>query len=152
MPTDYPEAMDSPKPEEPLYRATVSNRGGTEGFVDVADGLRLPTGPPEPGAAGSNPEQFLAMAWSTCLNSAVAKALSLHGLDPANHASTVTVTVSLFHEPNGEFRFAPHAAVHVPGLPADQAHDVVMAAHARCPISKLLSGRGGATVESVTQD
>lgn len=143
---------ESGEPAASLYETVVSNRGGTSGWVDVAGGMRLPTGLPEAGAAGANPEQFLGMAWSTCLNSAVAKVLAQRGLDPALHASTVTVTVRLFGEADGEFRFAPHAAVHVPGLPAEQVREVVTAAHARCPMSKLLTGRGTATVEALASD
>src|SRR5699024_7362002 len=64
----------------------------------------LPTAGPVEGADGYNPEQFLAMAWSTCLGQTLRAVLAEQGLD---HPSHVSVEVGLHRDPAGGFRFAP---------------------------------------------
>jgi organic hydroperoxide reductase OsmC/OhrA len=141
-----------------LYTARVRNRGGTSGQVLVEgaaavelgampagpDGaLALPTGGPTAGATGFNPEQLLAMAWSTCLGETLRVVLAEHG-----HAlaSRVDVEVELHRDPAGGYRFVPRALVEIDDLPAAEARTLIEAAHARCPVSKLLTGRGEASV------
>lgn len=104
----------------------------------------LSTAEPVEGAEGCNPEQFLAMAWSTCLGETVRVVLSEHGLD---HPSRVSVEVGLHRDPAGGFRFVPRVLVTIEGLPAEQAQPLVDAAHSRCPVSKLLTGQGSPVVE-----
>jgi osmotically inducible protein OsmC len=131
-----------------LYVARVDNTGGTTGQVDIAgvDGPHpgtLPTGGPMDTARGYNPEQFLAMAWSTCLGETLKVVIGKRGLEAR---SAVTVEVEMHDDPAGGFRFVPRATVTIDGVDAATAQDVLDAAHARCPVSKLLTGRGGAMV------
>lgn len=136
-------------PSPALYTARVDNHGGTAGEVRVHDGpgpsarTTLPTGGPTDTARGYNPEQFLAMAWSTCLGETLKVVLAEHGHE---HESRVGVEVELHRDPAGGYRFAPHAVVEIDGMPAEQAQPLIEAAHARCPVSKLLTGRGDASV------
>lgn len=135
-----------------LYTARVENRGGTAGQVRVqeADGVDLPgaatavdggivlsTGGPRPSANGFNPEQFLAMAWSTCLGETLKAVLAEQDLETA---SAVSVEVALHRDPAGGYRFAPRATVRLDSLPVERARELVEDAHARCPVSKLLRG------------
>src|SRR5690625_4592824 len=61
----YPEAMAD---ESALYTARVDNVGGTSGQVRLPGEPEavLPTAGPVEGADGYHPQQFLAMAGSTC--------------------------------------------------------------------------------------
>ena len=135
-----------------IYSTTVTNDGGTAGWVRVSDGPQVQTGPPSDPSQGVNPEQFLGMAWSTCLNATVEAVLrdrGVLGADGAPVRSCVSVQVSLFREPSGEYAFVPGATVSVEesaGLSEGELQDVAQAAHARCPVSKLLTGRGDPVV------
>lgn len=136
--------------EKALYTARVDNVDGTSGAVRIRgtqghDVVReLPTGGPVEGAEGFNPEQFLAMAWSTCLGETLRAVMDARGLE---RPSRVSVEVGLHHDPAGGYRFAPHALVSIPGMAREQAQRLVDAAHARCPVSKLLRGQGEPVVE-----
>ncbi|ASK65614.1 organic hydroperoxide resistance protein [Brachybacterium avium] len=150
----------APRDADPaLYTARVENTGGTSGRVLVHDAhavelgtaqleegeeITLPTGGPQPSASGFNPEQFLAMAWSTCLGETLRVVLTEHGLDLE---SSVSVEMGLHRDPAGGFRFVPRALVHIDSLAPDRALELAEAAHARCPVSKLLRGQGAADVE-----
>ncbi|MEU3847793.1 OsmC family protein [Micrococcus terreus] len=135
-----------------IYSTTVTNDGGTAGWVRVSDGPQVQTGPPSDPSQGVNPEQFLGMAWSTCLNATVEAVLrdrGVLGADGAPVRSRVSVQVSLIREPGGGYAFVPEATVSVEesaGLSEGELQDVAQAAHARCPVSKLLTGRGDPVV------
>ncbi|SLN01939.1 OsmC/Ohr family protein [Corynebacterium xerosis] len=104
----------------------------------------LPTGGPTAPARGFNPEQFLAMAWSTCLGETLRVVLAECGLP---HESHVSVEVGLHRDPSGGYRFAPRALVTIDEMAADEVQPLLEAAHARCPVSKLLSGSSEPIVE-----
>lgn len=154
----------SPSHADALYTARVHNHGGTAGEVVIEgaaavelgartaghagptgpDGaLALPTGGPSAAATGFNPEQLLAAAWSTCLGETLKVVLVEHG---HRAESRVSVEVELHRDPAGGYRFAPRALVEIDGVPAAEATALIESAHARCPVSKLLAGRGEATV------
>lgn len=162
---------DSSTPTAPraLYTAHVDNTHGTSGQVRVHDGpatleispagtaercedaasspeVALPTGGPSAPALGFNPEQFLAMAWSTCLGETLRVVLTERGLP---HESQVSVEVELHRDPAGGFRFTPRALVTIEQMAPGEARELAEAAHARCPVSKLLSGQGAMQVELV---
>jgi osmotically inducible protein OsmC len=141
----------TPSDDPALYIALVDNTGGTAGQVDIAgvDGPHpdvLPTGGPTDTARGYNPEQFLAMAWSTCLGETLKVVIGKRGLEDRAHSS-VTVEVEMHEDPAGGYRFVPRATIGIDGIDDETAQDVLAAAHERCPVSKLLTGRGGATVQ-----
>lgn len=155
----------APRTAEPaLYTARVDNSGGTAGQVRIREadgvdltgaspaadgGIALPTGGPRPSASGFNPEQFLAMAWSTCLAETLKAVLSEQGLEVD---SAVTVEVALHRDLAGGFRFVPRARVRLDSLSEERARELVEAAHARCPVSKLLRGTGEPVVELLAQE
>lgn len=132
-----------------LYVARADNVGGTSGEVRTpgGPGAVLPTAAPVEGTSGYNPEQFLAMAWSTCLGETLRTVLSERRLD---HSSHVSVEVELHRDPAGGYRFAPRALVTIEDMAPEQAQQLADAAHARCPVSKLLTGPGTPVVELAT--
>jgi osmotically inducible protein OsmC len=143
------DSAPDPLPEKytrPLYTARVENVGGTAGEVRVENGPTLPTGGPSADATGSNPEQFLAMAWSTCLGETLKAVLREQRIDAATH---VHVEVSLHFDPSGGYRFAPRALVSVEDVGEDEARRLAEAAHARCPVSRLLGRADSGVLEVV---
>ena len=73
---------DEPKsPSAPIYTAKVENLGGTSGEVRVEDGQTLSTAPTSRVEEGNNPEQFLAMAWSTCLGEKLKVVLAVNEIE-----------------------------------------------------------------------
>ena len=162
MATDPAPAPHADSPA--LYTARVENTAGTSGSVRIRDAaavelaapepdgsgeISLPTGGPKPTATGFNPEQFLAMAWSTCLGETLRVVLAEHGLD---RESSVRVEVGMHRDPAGGFRFVPRALVAIDDLDPERAQELAEAAHARCPVSKLLRGQGEPLLELVVED
>ncbi|MDN6303685.1 MAG: OsmC family protein [Brachybacterium sp.] len=162
MATDPAPAPHSDSPA--LYTARVENTAGTAGHVRIRDTaavelaapgpeatgeISLPTGGPKPTATGFNPEQFLAMAWSTCLGETLRVVLTEHGLDREN---SVSVEVGMHRDPLGGFRFLPRALVSIEDLDPVRAREMAEAAHARCPVSKLLRGQGEPLLELVVEE
>lgn len=136
--------LGDPVPGDPELRA-----GGELGDRELAGAeVTLPTGGPTEGAEGFNPEQFLAMAWSTCLGETLRVVMSAQGFE---HPSQVSVEVGLHHDPAGGYRFAPRALVSIEGMAPAQAQRLLDAAHARCPVSKLLRGQGEPVVELMVE-
>ncbi|GAA1184854.1 OsmC family protein [Nesterenkonia xinjiangensis] len=143
----------------PLYSAAVVNIGGTSGRVWAEGGPSLPTASPfdtdrptgsnGSSEVGADPEQLLGMAWSTCLNATLEVVLAEAGIEAR---CTVRVDVDLHREPSGAgYRFVPRAVAAVEGMSPDQARPHVAAAHARCPVSKLLTGVPGAPAHPPVQ-
>lgn len=83
--------------------------------------------------AATNPEQLLALAWATCLNS-TAQVI----VDRATRTA-VRVTAEL-HDllPDVGYVFEVDAYLSVEGADVAETERVLAAAHSRCPVSKLL--------------
>lgn len=120
------------------YRTEAINRDGGDGVARVVGGLEVTVASPlNPDAdpAGTNPEQLLALAWSTCLN-ATAQAVVA-----SKSRTAVRVEVSLTDAASGSgFEFHVDAFLSVEGASPADARRVLDAAHARCPVSKLIGG------------
>lgn len=136
---------DEPRrPDAPLYTARAENIGGTSGEVRVEGGATQPTAPTSHPEQGSNPEQFLAMAWSTCLAETLKVILRVNDVEAQ---SLVRVEVDLYGEKNSGYTFVPRAYISIEGVSDADAEKYAGRAHARCPISKLLKGQGSPAVE-----
>lgn len=91
--------------------------------------------------SATNPEQLLALAWATCLK-ATAQVLT-------DAAVRVRVEVEL-RDAEGRVGFEFHvtAVLAADGLSLDEAEALVAAAHARCPVSRLLHGASTVAVRA----
>lgn len=120
------------------YRTEAINRDGGDGTSAVTGGLSVTVASPlnpDRDPAGTNPEQLLALAWATCLN-ATAQVVVADGVRTA-----VRVEVGLHDASSGAgFEFHLDAYLSVEGADAAETARVLAAAHARCPVSKLLAG------------
>lgn len=128
------------------YRTSASNRDGGVGVSVVDGGMTVPVASPlnpdrEPSA--SNPEQLLALAWATCLN-ATARVFV-----PRDQRTAVRVEVALLDAADGAgYEFHVDAYLSVEDADADETERVLVAAHARCPVSKLLGGAATVAVHT----
>lgn len=132
----------------PTYQTSAVNRTGTDGVSSVPGGLSVavasPLGP-DPDAAATNPEQLLALAWATCLNGTAQVIVA------AARRTAVRVEVALQQVvPGPGYEFHIDAYLSVEGASPSESRKILDAAHARCPVSKLL--RDAATARVHTED
>lgn len=120
-----------------LYRATAINDDGGRGTTWAVDGPRLrvasPLDPPGEEPA-TNPEQLLALAWSTCLAATVRVIL---GDDERRSRVRVDVTLVPAVGADG-YEFELDAYIALEAAAPGESERVRDAAHARCPISRLV--------------
>lgn len=122
-----------------LYTATAHNRTGPDGESWADGGLRVavrsPLAPPDTASPATNPEELLALAWATCLSG------SARIVAGEQRQVAVRVEVGLREDGAGPgYCFAPTAYLAFSGATAHEAAALAAAAHARCPMSKLLTG------------
>ncbi|MEV8337190.1 OsmC family protein [Leucobacter sp. NPDC077196] len=131
--------------EPPIYTAVARNSDGISGESFVDGGLRVRVASPtaENRAGATNPEELLALSWATCLNAA-ARVVAGPGIDVE-----ATVEISLHPLADQGFEFSGAAELHFDGVPLDEAHALAAAAHERCPVSRMLSGRSAVRVTAV---
>ena len=129
------------------YQTQAVNRDGGDGVSEVPGGLSVAVSSPlgtAPDPDATNPEQLLALAWATCLNS------TAQVIVQRARRTAVRVEVGLHAaDPGPGYEFQVDAFVSVEGLGDAEARAVTDAAHARCPVSKLL--RGAPTVRVHTE-
>lgn len=140
----------------PLYTATTlsapgTNRGG--GSIRSEDGrlsvsLSKPTELGGAGGEGTNPEQLFSAAYSACFGGAMAACAGKQGVSlPANY--TIKNSVALGKQ-GEKLTLRVQMDIHLPGLSASQAKEVVEAAHQMCPFSNATRGNIDVTF-SITQ-
>lgn len=126
----------------PMYRAQATSEGGRDGRSALAEGgLWLAMAPPkEMGGTGngSNPEQLFAMGYSACFNSAIRFVGRERKVDVSK--AEVTADVGIGRSDSGGFALAVELKVRIPGLAAEQAREIVEAAHQVCPYSNATRG------------
>ncbi len=129
------------------YRTEASNRDGGSGSSGVTGGLTVAVASPldpDRDSEASNPEQLLALAWATCLNATARVFVT------PDQRTSVRIVVELHDAAEGVgYEFHVDAFLSVEGASIEEAERVLAAAHARCPVSKLLGG--AATVRVHTE-
>jgi lipoyl-dependent peroxiredoxin len=126
-----------------LYTAEAVVEGGRAGHGRTSDG-RLDVGLSVPqelggdGGPGTNPEQLFAVGYAACFESALLGVARGRGLD----ASDVRITSQVRFGPTGRggFTLAVSLDVHAPHLSTDQAAELMLRAHERCPYSNATRG------------
>lgn len=120
-----------------IYETYVVNEGGTSGHIETEDGLRLDVASPtDPSRTGPNPEQFMGMAWSTCLNATMRAIMKAQKIDAE---SKVRVEVSFNKQDSGfGYYFTMDAYASIEGMSEAETLKLVEQAHKRCPVSLLI--------------
>ncbi|UAY53943.1 Ohr family peroxiredoxin [Arachidicoccus terrestris] len=122
-----------------LYTGKTHVSGGRDGFASSSDKrLQTKLGTPGNSPEGTNPEQLFAAGWSACFIGAMQLSAARLGLlvpDGTAVDAEVDLTAAA-----GSFSLQARLNVVLPGLNADQAGQLVTAAHNSCPYSKATKG------------
>lgn len=132
--------------EAPVFTAVAHNSSGVNGESWIEGGMRVEVASPTAADRGgaTNPEELLALSWATCLNAA-ARVVAGPGVEVEARAE-----VSLHPRSDGDgFEFSARAELRFDGAGDAEAAGLAAAAHARCPVSRLLAGRSPVEVVAV---
>ncbi|WP_125583371.1 OsmC family protein [Levilactobacillus cerevisiae] len=131
----------------PRYRTVAINDDGLESHSYIPGGLDALTSSPTNDRPGANPEQFVGLALSTCLNATLEAIEERKGIP---HTSQVHTIVEMARDTRG-LQFYVTAQVRIPGVDQATAESMVDLAERRCPVAKLLSGSDNVHVELVKE-
>jgi Ohr subfamily peroxiredoxin len=123
----------------PLYTAvaTAIGEGRANGHAETDDGkvkvdLRLPKDMGGDGN-GTNPEQLVALGYSACFMGALRVVAGQKKIALTDPKVTCRATLG---KDGDAFALSFEIDVDLPGVPADQAEELVQAAHGVCPYSR----------------
>lgn len=138
--------------ENVVYRAYAEATGGRDGRAISSDGVldvELTT-PKELGGAGgqgTNPEQLFAAGYSACFIGAM-KFVAGRDKLPMPADTSVEGVVGIGQIPQG-FGIEVELRVSLPGMPAEQAEQLIKRAHQVCPYSNATRGNIDVTLTRV---
>ena len=126
--------------EKVLYTAKTHTTGGREGGRSRTSDGRLDVGLTTPGTKGdgTNPEQLLAVGWSSCFLSAI-KIVAARSKVKLPPDAAVDAEVDL-GTTDGRYFIQARLNVSLPGVGREDAQRIVDAAHGECPYSKATHG------------
>jgi osmotically inducible protein OsmC len=135
-----------------LYQTEATAWGGREGRVVSPDGevdvqLVVPKELGGPGGAGTNPEQLFAAGYAGCFHSALKLVARSQKIDLSESAVTVRVGLGVV---DGKFDLTVEIEGEMPGVPADQAKELIEAAYRACPYSNATRGNVDVTLSVVS--
>lgn len=125
------------------YRtAATASGGGRDGHTALADGtlaldLVVPKELGGPGGDGANPEKLFALGYSACFLGAL-RVASTQTKIKVPVGTTVTATIGIGPRSEGGFGITAALDVYLPGLPADEATQLVETTHGICPYSNAI--------------
>lgn len=121
-----------------VFMATAINKDGTDGISYIKDGIVLPVAPvSNKERLGTNPEELFALAWATCLNSALKFVLKSNGLTNESE-----VRVEVYFKLNREekrYYFDVKGYVDIKRLTLSEMEPLIEQADYRCPLSQLMA-------------
>ena len=132
-------------PTNVLYKTTATADGGREGHARTQDGsldVKLST-PKElggGGGTGNNPEQLFAAGYAACFLGAMKFVAGQGGTAKVPNDATVTANVGIGPRAEGGFGLDVALDVNLPGVPREQAQELVEKAHQVCPYSNATRG------------
>ena len=135
-----------------IYRASAEATGGRDGRAISSDGvldIELTT-PRELGGAGgqgTNPEQLFAAGYSACFIGAM-KFVAGRDKLPMPADASVEGVVGIGQIPQG-FGIEVELRISLPGMPAEQAEQLIERAHQVCPYSNATRGNIDVTLSRV---
>ncbi len=143
------ETTETPGHGPALYTAVARNSTGVNGESTAEGGLTVavaspPTGAGSAPAGTTNPEELLALSWATCLNAA-ARVVAGVGVEVS---ARVEISLHARGAADG-YEFSGRAELFFAGIEEPQAEALAAAAHARCPVSRMLAGTSRVEVAAV---
>ena len=126
--------------EKVIYTAKAHTTGGREGGRSRTSDGRLDVGLTIPGTKGdgTNPEQLLAVGWSSCFLSAI-KIVAARSKVKLPPDAAVDAEVDL-GTTDGKYFIQARLNVSLPGVDGETAQKIVDGAHLECPYSKATRG------------
>lgn len=140
-----------------LYTAEAIVEGGREGKGRTSDGrleveLSVPSEMGGEGGSGTNPEELFAVGYAACFQSALLGVARGRKLDV--DGSRIRSRVGIGPLTTGGFGLQVALDLEAPNVSEDDARDLMLRAHQRCPYSNATRGNivvalsvGGAPVE-----
>lgn len=133
------------------YKTTAIAEGGRDGRAILEEGgLGLAFAVPKEmggSGAGTNPEQLFALGFAACFNSAMLFVARSKKIDASR--ARVTATVGIGPKDGGGFQLEVVLKVHLPGMPAEEAKELVAMAHQVCPYSNATRGNVPVSLEII---
>jgi osmotically inducible protein OsmC len=134
--------------KEVLYTAEAVVAGGRQGRGRTSDGrlevdLSIPAAMGGDDGPGTNPEQLFAVGYAACFQSALLAVARGRNLDATE--SQITAHVSIGPLDSGGFGLQVSLDLHAPNIADDEAGELMLRAHERCPYSNAT--RGNITVD-----
>ena len=129
-----------------LYTARTHTSGGRhDGIARSSDGrLDVKLSPPGAAGIGTDPEQLLALRWSTCFEGAMEIAAGKRKIE-LPRKSAIDAEIDLVLD-DGAYSLRARLNVSLPGLDPEIARGIVDDAHQTCPYSKAVRGNIDVTV------
>jgi len=130
-------------PTEAKYKATaIASGGGRDGRTALTDGtlafdLAIPKELGGPGGDKANPEKLFALGYAACFLGAM-NFVAGQAKKKVPAGTTVSTTIGIGPRSEGGFGITAALAVHLPGMPAGDAQNLVAAAHDVCPYSNAI--------------
>ena len=126
--------------EKVLYTAKTHTTGGREGGASRTSDGRLDVKLTVPGTKGdgTNPEQLLAVGWSSCFLSAIKLVAARTKVKlPPDVAVDAEVDLGTT---DGQYFIQARLNVNLPGIDPETANKLIDSAHLQCPYSKATHG------------
>jgi Ohr subfamily peroxiredoxin len=122
------------------YTTSATATGGRDGRSKTEDGsLEVKLATPKElgggGGEGNNPEQLFAAGYAACFLGAMKAVASKGGTAKVPGDTTVKASVGIGPRSEGGFGLDIQLDVSLPGVPREQAQDLVDKAHHVCPYS-----------------
>jgi Ohr subfamily peroxiredoxin len=127
-------------PVDVKYIAHAHATGGRDGHAATDDGsldvtLQTPKELGGAGGPGNNPEQLFAAGYAACFLGAMKFVASQGGTAKVPADARISAAVGIGPRSEGGFGIDVELLISLPGVPADQAHELVEKAHQVCPYS-----------------
>ncbi|MEJ0052922.1 MAG: organic hydroperoxide resistance protein [Methylovirgula sp.] len=136
-----------------LYRTKATAHGGRDGHSRTEDGtldvtLTIPKELGGPGTPGNNPEKLFATGYSACFLGAM-KFVASQGGPKVPEDTAVSAIVGIGPRSEGGFGLEVELDVSLPGLPHEEAQQLIEKADKVCPYSNALRGNVQVTLKLV---
>lgn len=132
-----------------LYHTEAVNEKGLSGvsFIRGNEGLALGVSSSLVKGSGTNPEQLVGLAISTCFNATIQIIEQQHHLP---HTSVVQTGVDQLKDDTG-YKFVVRVQVMMTGVDHDQAQSLVDEAQNYCPVAKMIKQNANVSFEVVDE-
>ncbi len=126
-----------------LYTAEATVEGGRQGRARTSDGqldvhLSIPEVMGGDGGPGTNPEELFAAGYGACFQSALLGVAQGRKLDASD--SRIVTNVGIGPTGEGGFGLEVSLDLHAPNISHEEATELMLRAHERCPYSNATRG------------